>query len=357
MADSRWKPVFYALLAALLFGASTPLAKMLLGTADSVFLAGLFYLGSGIGVGTLLLLQQKVFKRDHREAPLLRQEVPWLAGAVLAGGVAAPILLMISLRHTPAASAALLLNFEGVATTLIAVLAFHEAVGKRTWLAMALVTLACLVLSWQGNALQSVSWGGLGILGACILWGLDNNLTRNISAKDPLAIVTIKGLGAGAFSLLLALILGRPFPGWGVTAQALLIGFVCYGISIVLYVLALRGLGSARTGTLYAAAPFMGVILSLILLHEKPNWLFFAGLPLMLLGTLLMSLENHHHVHTHEACSHEHAHTHPDPHHQHLHADRTVFVGTHSHPHQHESLTHDHAHTPDIYHRHSHFPG
>jgi drug/metabolite transporter (DMT)-like permease len=291
------------------------------------------------------------------EASLTRPDLPWLAGAVLTGGVAAPIILMMGLKHTPATTASLLLNFEGVATTLIAALVFKEAVGRRIIAAMLLVTLASVLLSLDGGGLWGFSLGALGVLAACLLWGLDNNFTRHISAKDPLQIVAIKGLGAGAFSLTLAFALGKSLPDAGRTLLGMLLGLTCYGLSIGLFILAMRGLGSARTSTLFGTAPFMGVLLSILIFREPPNGLFWLSVPLMLVGASLMLSEDHQHNHMHDQVEHDHQHQHPDAHHQHPHPQNLRESGAHSHRHSHAILAHSHPHTPDIHHRHGHQTG
>jgi drug/metabolite transporter (DMT)-like permease len=275
-----------------------------------------------------------------------------LAGAILAGGVAAPIVLLISLKNTPASTASLLLCFEGVATTLIAYFAFKESISRNAWWAIVLITLASIFLSIDLTAEWGFSLGALGIIAACILWGLDNNFTRNISSKDPLIIVTIKGLGAGSFSLGLAMFLGIKLPGWGTVLSAMLLGSLSYGLSIVLFIHAMRGLGAARTSALFGAAPVSGMILSMILFQEMPSWLFLVAIPIMLLGTLLLVNEQHEHHHVHETITHEHSHKHDDDHHQHCHdCDEAL---KHSHPHQHDELAHSHHHLPDLNHRHIH---
>jgi len=345
-----------AILAAILFGASTPLAKLLLGETDSIVLAALLYLGSGVGAGLLVASRKFLGGSGSVEARIRRADLPWLIGAVLAGGVAAPIILLLGLKNTSAASASLLLNFEGVATTLIAALVFKEAIGKRTVFAISLITLASILLTWQPPAARAFSVGALGILGACLLWGLDNNFTRNISSKNPLAIVAIKGLGAGTFSLVLAFFLGKSLPGVTQTLWALLLGFICYGLSIALFILALRNLGTARTSTLFGLAPFVGMLISLAIFRETPQSLFFYSLPLMVTGAWLMLRENHWHIHLHERLEHEHRHTHPDEHHVHAHADNDFFIGEHSHTHVHETIDHSHGHAPDLHHRHQHQP-
>jgi drug/metabolite transporter (DMT)-like permease len=348
------RPTLQALAAAILFGASAPLSKSLLGSIDPIPLAAFLYLGSGLGAWFLFAFRKSVQKNNPSEERISRTDIPWLAGAILAGGVIAPILLLLGLDRTPASTASLLLNFEAVATALIASLLFREAVGKRIFLAVGLITLASILLSWNGGA-WGFSFGALAIVTACILWGLDNNLTRNISGKDPLMIVGIKGLCAGGFSLLLSLGLKIPIPPARVIFIAMLVGVVCYGLSIQLFILALRGLGSARTGTLFGIAPFVGAILSLIFLQEIPQMLFWVSLPIMAVGAWLMLTEVHAHEHTHPASEHAHSHSHPDEHHKHHQGDKEKpFSGTHSHPHQHEPLTHSHVHTPDLDHRHDH---
>jgi drug/metabolite transporter (DMT)-like permease len=200
-----------------------------------------------------------------------------------------------------------------------------------------------------------LSLSALAVIGACFLWGLDNNLTRNVSAKDPLSIVAIKGLAAGSFSLMLGFILGNSLPSLLIIAQALLVGSFCYGVSITLFVLAMRSLGAARTGTLFATAPFVGAALSLVILREQPASLFFISLPLMILGVVLMLSESHAHSHPHELDEHDHCHSHPDIHHLHNHDSESLEEAlTHSHWHTHPTVVHVHAHTPDLHHRHPH---
>ncbi len=264
-------------------------------------------------------------------------------------------MLLLGLDQTPASTASLLLNFESVATTLIAILIFKEAVDRRVVWAVGLVTMASILLSWTGGR-WGFSLGALGIMAACFLWGLDNNFTRQISARNPLIIVAIKGLGAGTFSLLLALILGKPLPDWAMIAPAMLVGVVSYGLSIQFFILALRGLGAARTGAFFATAPFVGTTLSLIFLSEKPQTLFWVSVPLMLFGAWLMLSENHQHRHVHEFLAHSHAHQHDEDHHGHQHdQSRDPESGEkHSHLHEHTRLVHEHPHNPDLHHRHVH---
>ncbi len=350
----KFTPALQALLAAVLFGASAPLSKLLLGEVEPIPLAAFLYLGSGSGAFLLLLFQGMRNKGQRVEARLSRSDLPWLGGALLAGGVGAPIILLLGLQRTPASTASLLLNFEAVATTLIAITFFKESIDRRIAWAIGMVTLASIVLTWTGGN-WGFSLGALGIIGACFLWGVDNNFTRHISAKNPLIIVGIKGLGAGAFSLVLCLLLKQQLPPAGIALLAMLLGSISYGISIQLFIIALRSLGAARTSTLFGVAPFVGVLLSLVLLREKPQILFWAALPVMAAGAWLMLTENHVHHHIHEPMVHEHRHSHPDEHHQHDSGQDIPLVnGAHTHVHLHERLEHEHAHSPDLHHRHEH---
>lgn len=347
-------PMLLALGAALLFGASIPLSKMLLEETEPIILAALLYLGSGLSAVFLKFFRLASEKDVPIEADLTHHDFPWLAGAVIAGGILAPILLLFGLQSTTAATSSLLLNLESVATVLIASFVFSEAIGNRVWWAMALITLASITLSLNLTGEWGFSIGALAVIGACFLWGLDNNLTRNVSAKDPLAIVAIKGLAAGSFSLMLGFILGNSLPSLGTVALAMLVGSLCYGISIALFVLAMRSLGAARTGTLFATAPFVGAALSFVLLREQPTTLFFVSLPLMILGVVLMLSESHAHSHSHELEEHEHRHFHPESHHMHHEEDNIAENVTHSHWHIHRPDRHLHPHTPDLHHRHAH---
>lgn len=343
-----------ALLAAVLFGASAPFAKALLQDVQPIPLAALLYLGSGAGQ-LLLKLLSRAGRGDETEAPLVRRDLPWLAGAVISGGVLAPIVLMFSLTATPAGTASLLLNFEGVATALIAGIVFREAIGRPAWLAVALVTVGSIILSWNAGAAWGISLGALGVMLACALWGLDNNLTRPISGKNPLTIVMIKGLAAGAFSLVLALALGNGLPAPATALKAMLLGSVSYGLSTALFVIALRDLGAARTSALYATAPFIGMILAVALFGEQLRLAFLLSIPLMAAGAVLLLRENHGHWHEHEALEHEHSHEHSDPHHAHPGpGSDDASPARHSHLHRHAPVTHEHGHTPDIHHRHAH---
>lgn len=341
--------VRHAIAAAFLFGLSTPLAKLLLGGVDPIVLAGLLYLGAGVSQGLALLLAGR-----EGEARLEPADIPWLGAAILAGGVAGPILLLFGLRQTPAATASLLLNFEVVATGLVAAAVFREAVGRRTWLAIALVTVGGALLTLDTAQGWGISIGGVLILAACVAWGLDNNFTGRISLKDPRRIVFYKGTAAGAFSVLLGLALGRPLPGWGAAAWAVGLGAVSYGLSIAFFVRSLRAVGAARTSAVFATAPLVGTAVSLLIFREPPSALFYAALPLMVAAVAVLGSETHAHEHTHERLSHAHRHRHDDGHHAHEHRGEDDPEPVHAHPHEHPPLTHSHPHRPDPHHRHAH---
>lgn len=347
-------PVFQALLAAMFFGASAPLAKLLLGDIEPIPLAAFLYLGSGLGLLVVRGLQHVAKPIAAMETPIRKADLKWLAGAILAGGIAAPIILLYSLRATPAATASLLLNFEAVATTLIAALAFKEYVSRRAWGAIVTITLASILLSANPNSAWGFSLGATGILAACALWGLDNNLTRNISARNPLTIVTIKGLAAGAFSLVLAITLGSRLPGWNIILEAMILGGLSYGLSTSLFIWAMRGLGASRTSALFGTAPLAGITFSFLIFRDAISWMLWLAIPLVVAGTVLLVSENHSHKHLHEITVHEHPHIHGEELHKHGHAENELNTGPHSHPHKHTRYEHEHQHMPDIEHRHTH---
>ena len=272
--------ILQALTAAVFFGASAPIAKLLLGDEIApIYLAAFLYLGSGSG--TFLVRQTQRIRTKDSEAEIKSTDIKWLAGAIISGGIIAPIILMISLQNTPASTASLLLNFEGVGTTVIALLFFKEAIGRRAWTAIIIITLASIFLSTNFNQGFGISFGALGIILACVLWGLDNNFTRNISGKDPLAIVAWKGLVAGTFSFLLAFFLGNQLPDLKTILYTLLLGFISYGLSTMLFIRSMRGLGAARTSALYGTAPLAGVLLSFLIFRDPITILFGIAAILM----------------------------------------------------------------------------
>lgn len=336
--------VLQALLAALFFGASAPLSKLLLGDVSPVLMAAFLYLGSGTGISLVKLSQR--LTSNQKEAGIKPPDVKWLAGAIISGGILAPIVLMISLKNTPASTASLLLNFEGVGTTLIALFFFRESISRRALAAIFVITLASIFLSTDFAAGFGLSPGALGVILACVLWGVDNNFTRNISAKDPLTIVAWKGLVAGTFSLFLGLFLGQKLPPLPTLLSILVLGFVSYGLSTMLFIYSMRGLGAARTSALYGTAPLAGVLLSFIIFRDPITLLFIFAAALMAAGALLLANEEHAHFHIHMPVVHEHRHRH-DEFHEH---DQTDI--THSHHHEHPHTEHEHGHMPDIHHRH-----
>lgn len=339
------------LLSAALFGASTPLAKLLLGEVDPWLLAGLLYLGSGFGLAAVHLGRRSLGIAPP-EAPLRRTDLPWMAAVVLAGGVAGPVLLMLGLSVTPASSVALLLNLEGLATMGIAWAVFRENADGRIVLGALCILAGAALLSWQG-AVEGAGWGTFAVAGACLAWGIDNNLTRKLSAADPVQIAMLKGLVAGAMNLGLALWHGAALPSAGPLLAAGIIGFLGYGVSLVLFVLALRHLGAARTGAYFSMAPFIGAMLALGLFGETPTARLVVAAALMGTGLYLHLAEHHDHDHAHEELVHEHAHVH-DEHHRHAHGLDDPAGEPHVHVHRHAPMIHRHPHYPDLHHRHTH---
>ena len=344
--------IVYAIAAAALFGASTPFAKNLLGDIRPILLAGLLYAGSGLGLGFWIALR-KLRGAARAEASLSPRDLPWLAGAVLAGGVLGPVLLMLGLVRTPASTASLLLNLESVLTAVIAWVVFRENVDRRILLGMLSIVAGGVLLSGDPHSAGASIWGVLGISGACLCWAIDNNLTRAVSGGDPVEIAAIKGGAAGLVNISLALTLGSAWPPLSSTAAAALIGLFGYGVSLVLFVFALRHLGTARTGAYFSTAPFVGATLSLLLLHEIPSLAWWIAGGLMALGVWLHVSERHEHEHTHEPLEHTHRHVH-DEHHQHGHDFAWDGTEPHMHFHRHASITHRHPHFPDLHHRHRH---
>ena len=344
--------VVYALAAAVLFGASTPGAKALLVGISPVLMAGLLYLGSGVGLGLWSLLRTAAGK-PRSEARLARRDLPCLAAVVLMGGMVGPALLMWGLARTPASTSALLLNLEGALTAALAWFVFRENFDRRIALGMLAIVAGGVLLSWGRTPEPGVPWGILAVAGACGAWALDNNLTRKIATADPLQIAAIKGLAAGTTNVALALGTGAAWPHSSTVVLASGLGLVGYGLSLVLFILGLRHLGSARSGAYFSCAPFVGAALALPLLRERPTVSFGAAAALMGLGLWLHLTEKHGHRHVHAPVTHEHRHEH-DEHHQHEHAPGATVAGPHAHPHEHEPLEHAHPHYPDIHHRHEH---
>ena len=343
--------IAYALLGAALFGASTPIAKLLVGEIAPVMLAGLLHAGSGVGLGLWLAVRGSLWRAAERPrfAP---GDYKWLAGAVVSGGVLGPALLMFALAASSASSVSLLLNLESVFTALLAWFVFRENFDRRLMLGMSLIVCGGVILGWRPGDVAT-SWPALAVAGACLCWALDNNLTRKISAGDSVKIAGIKGLAAGTVNLCVAAAFGAALPAPKVAAAAALVGLLGYGVSLALFVVALRHLGTARTGAYFSTAPFIGAAASFALLGEAPDTSFWVAAGLMAVGVALHLTERHRHTHRHEALTHAHPHTH-DEHHRHQHDFAWDGTEPHSHTHTHDLLSHSHAHFPDIHHRHSH---
>lgn len=342
-----------ALLSAALFGASTPLAKLLLQDVDPLMLAGLLYLGSGAGLLTFHGLRRLGRRGARAEAALEGTQWVWLGLAILAGGIAAPALLMYGLAEASAAATALLLNLESIFTVLLAWLVFGEGVGGRIALGMTAIAAGALVLSWQGPAAAGHPAAMVAIGAACLGWAIDNNLTRKVSLTDPVQIAALKGCVAGVVNVVAALSRGAAVPPAASIGTAAAVGLVGYGISLVLFVRALREVGAARTGAYFSLAPFFGAVLAvMVFAHELSAQVVIAGL-LMGAGVWLHLTERHVHTHEHVDLDHDHAHVH-DEHHQHAHGGHEPPGEPHTHRHRHRPVTHGHPHFPDAHHHHPH---
>ncbi len=346
---ARWQGPGLALLSAGLFGLSTPLAKILLGAVDPWMLAALLYLGCGIGIGLYRLARSTA---APAEAAMTGRDWLWFSGAIAAGGVIGPVCLLLGLMLTPGTTASLLLNLEGVATALLAWFLFRENLDRRIATGMAAIVAGAMLLSWAGSTEATPLAGPLFIVAACIAWGLDNNLTRKVSLSDPAQIAMWKGLIAGTVNLVLALSQAAPLPAPAMAVAAGLVGFAGYGISIVLFVLALRQLGTARTGAYFSTAPFIGAAVAVLMLGEPLTVQLAAAGMLMAFGVWLHLTENHAHEHGHE-IEHSHRHRH-DLHHQHEHEPGVDPREPHIHWHSHKNLHHSHPHFPDAHHTHQH---
>lgn len=343
-----WPGVPLALTAAAFFGASTPLAKYLLGSIDPWILAGLLYLGSGLGLSVLILIRKLI--GTSGEAGLKRSDLLWLAGTVFFGGVLGPVLLLFGLYLTDAASASLLLNLEAVFTLLLAWVVFREHVDTRLFVGAIAIVAGALLLSWQGD-MGRISWGAILIALACLAWGIDNNLTRKISASDPYILAAVKGVVAGSVNTVLAFFAGAHWPELMNVASAMSLGFVSYGLGLVLFIFALRHLGTARTGAYYGTAPFIGALTAAIFLGTPLTAIILISGLLMAFGAWLHLAERHEHEHLHSQMEHEHRHVH-DAHHNHAHEGEVI--EPHSHWHRHAPMRHAHPHYPDLHHRHTH---
>lgn len=352
---TAWPGAASALGAALSFGVSTPLAKAALGSGiDPWLLAGLLYFSSGLGL-LMIVAVLRVADLGSKEAPLRRSDLPWLASVVVIGGVVGPVLLMVGLAVTPASTAALLLNLETVATVAIAAFVFQENIDRRIAVGAISIAAGAVVLSWQAGE-QTLNWGALAVGGAAVAWAVDNNLTRKISNADPIQIAMVKGLCAGSINLAIAAAYSVPVPNIPQIAGAALIGVFGYGVSLALFVLALRHLGAARTGAYFATAPFIGVVVAILVLDEPVSLQLGIAAILMGVGLWLHITELHEHEHRHAEQEHEHMHHH-DIHHGHDHVSSDPSGEPHAHRHRHEPIMHGHPHYPDLHHRHTHSHG
>jgi len=330
------------LASALLFGLGAPVSKLLLPGTQPLVLAALLYLGAGLAF--------LVARPSRAEAPLARSDAPWLAASVIAGAGAAPVLMLFGLARLSGLAGSLLLNLEAPFTIALAVLIFGEHLSRREAAAAAIVVLGGALIGarggWSGSAAGAVS-----IALACLCWAIDNNVSARLALKDPIRVLRIKALCAGAANLVLALALGGSLPPIATCAAALALGSVSYGASLLLYLRAQRALGAARQAVLFAAAPFAGALASVPLLGDRPSALDLAAAALMALGIAGLLRARHAHLHTHEPLEHDHLHVH-DAHHPHAH--QPGVAEPHSHPHTHEPLEHEHPHVSDPHHRHPH---
>jgi drug/metabolite transporter (DMT)-like permease len=343
------RSILFAIFAAVCYGISSPVSKILLNDISPIFMASLLYLGAGLGMGIVVSIR-RLNDKSQTEAKLNKNDSPYIIGMVVLD-IIAPIFLMSGLILSSPASVSLLNNFEIVATSLIALIVFKEMVGKRMWLAIALITISTIILSFEDISNFSLSIGSLFVLAACLSWGFENNCTRMLSLKNPLEVVVIKGIGSGSGSLVIAIITRAYSLNIAYILFSLLLGFFAYGLSVYFYILAQRNLGASRTSAYYAFSPFIGVILSFIFFRQAVTLSFIAALIVMAIGTYFAASERHIHIHRHEKIEHDHRHNHNDGHHNHQHE---IMVEEHSHLHRHEALEHKHLHLPDLHHNHTH---
>lgn len=357
MSDMKKTPAFQGaflgLTAAFLFGCSMPLAKVLLGAVQPFLLAGLFYLGSGLGLTLWLGFKKTQGAAASQQAPLRKADLPWLAAAIFFGGISAELLLMFGLQKTSASAASLLLNLEGAFSAMIAWIVFKEHANVHVVCGMLAITSGAMLLGVEPNWHLSFSWASLCVVAACLGWGIDNNLTRKVSHLDPVQISAIKGIVAGVVNISIGLAAGGTVPAPAILLASMVLGLLSYGVSLVLFIFGMRHIGAARTSAYFSAAPFVGAAGSILFLHDPVNVMFIAAAALMAVGLWLHLTEDHEHEHTHVEATHEHRHSH-DAHHQHEHAPGDPPGETHTHVHVHDELTHSHEHFPDIHHRHIH---
>ena len=332
--DKRMIAIGYAILAAVFYAVNVPVSKVLLREVGPTTMAALLYLGAGVGIGMLSLFSRNSWEKSE---PLSKKDLPYVIGMIVLD-IAAPIFLMLGISYGSSANASLLGNFEIVATTLIALFIFREAVSKRLWAAIALITLSSILLSFEGTDSFRFSYGSLFVLLATVCWGVENNCTRNIASKSTYEIVVLKGIFSGLGSLLIAFTMRETMPGTGYAVVALLLGFVSYGLSIFLYIRAQRVLGAAKTSAYYAVAPFVGAFLSFVFLKEQLSWKYLTALAVMIAGSALVVVDTliRQHVHQHV---HTFTHTHDGSTHTH------TVVHTHEHNHYVTDSKHGHHHS------------
>jgi drug/metabolite transporter (DMT)-like permease len=352
MSSSKWQGAFFGLAAALLFGISPPFAKLLLPESGPLLIAGLLYLGAGLGL-FFFEMTGRPFHPGVEEAPVRRADVGLLAGVILTGGMLGPYLMLFGLARLSGVLTSLLLNLEAPFTVLVAVLVFREHLGRLELAGVLAIVVAAGILTYQPGAIRGDVVGILAVLGACLCWAIDNNLSQRLSLRDPLVITRMKTLGAGLGILGLAVLTSQPWPSVRVTLAALLLGLVSYGVSLVLDMRALRLLGAAREAGFFATAPFIGALVAVPVLGERWTMQDATATALMLMGIALLLRAHHAHAHRHEALEHDHAHQHED-HHDHRHEGGNFIRGPHAHPHRHLPLTHDHPHLSELHHRHDH---
>ena len=336
----------YAIAAAALYAINIPFSKLLLTKVQPTMMAAFLYLGAGLG----LLIYSLLGREKEESQPLTGAELPYTIGMVVLD-IAAPILLMLGLERTNSANASLLNNFEIVATSMIALLVFKEVLSKRLVLAIGLVTLASVILGFDGQGSFQFNTGSLFVLGAACCWGLENNCTRMLSSKSSVQITTVKGIFSGLGSLVVAFIVGEEIPGILWIAAVLLLGFVAYGLSINFYIKAQKDLGAAKTSAYYSIAPFLGVAFGMLLLGERPAPQFYIGFSIMIVATVLMVKDTISLQHTHE---HSHVHSHAHRHGDLVHSHEHTHIHSHTHIHGEDESTHGHTHKDIDGHDHAH---
>lgn len=335
MEQNKSKAIMFAFLAAMFYAINVPISKVLLQHVGPTTMAALLYLGAGIGIGIMSLLNKK--DREKAES-LTKADLPYIVGMIVLD-IAAPIFLMLGISYGSSANASLLGNFEIVATTVLALILFKEAVTKRLWLAIGLITLSSILLSLEGTDSFHFSYGSLLVILATVCWGLENNCTRELSSKSTYQIVILKGLCSGLGALVIALIKKEFFPGFGYIAIALALGFVAYGLSIFMYVRAQNVLGAAKTSAYYAVNPLIGALLAFVFLTEPLSWIYVIALIMMIFGSALVVVDTLIRQHDHE---HQHTFTHTHGGSNHTHTVR------HSHVHKHYLTEENHIHRHSI---------